>query len=344
MVPELLKQTVMITCFMLVMMLLVETINVYSKGNWTLHLKKSKWMQLFLCAAFGAVPGCLGGYLVVSLYAHRLISLGALVTALVASYGDESFLAYSMMPVSAFKLSVILAGIAIIVGLLTDLLIKKDLLVNKKDFHNLPHHHDIDDQNITVEQIIQQLKNVTFERATLIFGLLLFIFAIASGTLNEEHVQNTWNWVNISFLFITIITLVIVACVSDHFLQDHLWGHIIKKHFLKLFIWTVSALFIIHFALHYLHLGDWVQQNRLMTLLLACLIGIIPESGPHMLFITLFASGNLPFSILLANSIVQDGHAALPLLAESKKSFLVAKTIKLVIALLVGFSGIVLQW
>jgi hypothetical protein len=53
-------------------------------------------------------------------------------------------------------------------------------------------------------------------------------------------------------------------------------------------------------------------------------------------------SGVIPFTILLANSVVQDGHGALPLLAESKKSFLLLKLVKFVIGFLVGIVGIYL--
>jgi hypothetical protein len=69
-------------------------------------------------------------------------------------------------------------------------------------------------------------------------------------------------------------------------------------------------------------------------------IGIIPESGPHLIFVTLFVSGSIPFSILIANSIVQDGHGALPLLAESRKSFLYMKGVNFIVGLLVGITGI----
>jgi hypothetical protein len=55
-------------------------------------------------------------------------------------------------------------------------------------------------------------------------------------------------------------------------------------------------------------------------------------------FITLFASGHIPFSILLTNSIVQDGHTALPLLAESKRGFLWAKLINVAVGLAIGFA------
>ncbi|MCK4348834.1 MAG: hypothetical protein KAW47_09485, partial [Thermoplasmatales archaeon] len=51
------------------------------------------------------------------------------------------------------------------------------------------------------------------------------------------------------------------------------------------------------------------------VLLIASLIAIIPEFGPHLVFVTMFAKGLIPFSVLLASSIVQDGHGMLPLLS-----------------------------
>jgi hypothetical protein len=80
----------------------------------------------------------------------------------------------------------------------------------------------------------------------------------------------------------------------------------------------------------------------LIILILAVLIGVIPESGPHLIFVTLFINGSIPFGTLLASSIVQDGHGALPLLAESKKSFFFAKAINIFIGLVVGLIGIYL--
>ena len=77
-------------------------------------------------------------------------------------------------------------------------------------------------------------------------------------------------------------------------------------------------------------------------ILIAALIGLIPESGPHIIFISLFAAGILPFAVLLTNSIVQDGHGAIPLLAESGKSFIVAKLVNVVIGLIVGYVSILL--
>ena len=74
-------------------------------------------------------------------------------------------------------------------------------------------------------------------------------------------------------------------------------------------------------------------------ILIAALVGIIPESGPHLIFVTLFAAGVVPFPVLLASSISQDGHASIPLLAESKKSFAYAKLLNLLVALAAGYAA-----
>ena len=92
--------------------------------------------------------------------------------------------------------------------------------------------------------------------------------------------------------------------------------------------------------MEFLHIEEWIGNNQFLILLIAIAIGIIPESGPHIVFITLFVEGIIPFSTLLANSIVQDGHGALPLLAESRRGFFYVKGINLLIGLLIGMAGI----
>ncbi|MDR0941485.1 MAG: hypothetical protein LBM68_04585, partial [Bacteroidales bacterium] len=78
------------------------------------------------------------------------------------------------------------------------------------------------------------------------------------------------------------------------------------------------------------------EKHSTYLLVLAILVGLIPESGPHIIFISLYVTGVIPFGILLANFIVQEGHAALPLFAESKNTFFLVKAIKCCIALVVG--------
>lgn len=126
------------------------------------------------------------------------------------------------------------------------------------------------------------------------------------------------------------------AKANEHFIKEHLWNHVVKKHLKSIFLWTFGALLVINYGMQFLHLEDWIANNIFLVILLAAAIGLIPESGPHMIFITLFAGGMVPFSVLMVSSIVQDGHTALPLLAESKKSFAKAKLINMCIGIIVG--------
>ena len=116
-----------------------------------------------------------------------------------------------------------------------------------------------------------------------------------------------------------------------------------RKHLPTIFAWTFGVLLILGVALQYVDINRWISDNTALMILLATLIGIIPESGPHMIFVTLFAAGVVPFPVLLASSISQDGHAGLPLLAESRKSFIWAKVINCTVALAVGYAAMLIQ-
>ncbi len=126
--------------------------------------------------------------------------------------------------------------------------------------------------------------------------------------------------------------------LDRHFFKEHLWHHVIKEHALSIFCWTFGALLLIHLGMEYIDLESWMKENVALVMLLAVLIGIIPDSGPHLIFVTMFASGLVPFSVLLASSISQDGHCALPLLAENKAGFLKAKLINCAVAAVAGYA------
>jgi hypothetical protein len=142
---------------------------------------------------------------------------------------------------------------------------------------------------------------------------------------------------NVLFAGLSVIVLFVLLFASDHFIEEHLWDHIIRKHLLTIFCWTFGVLLLVGFGLQFISLDNWISSNTALMIVLATLIGIIPESGPHMIFVTLYAAGIVPFPVLLASSISQDGHASLPLIAESRKSFLWAKLINCIVALGAGF-------
>lgn len=342
----------MITSLVLVMMLIIEYINVVSKGRWGKNISESRIKQIFIAALLGLIPGCVGSFAVVSLYTHHVMSFGALVANMIASSGDESFVMFSLFPSTALKLNIIVFVLAIVTGIIVNFFIKKSFIPIQTKAHLVVHQQENETPLLDLKNIVSELKSISLPRAALIFGLLIFIFGIITGQFEHAgldissfgahttHSEGGFHLEEILFLLISIIALFLIVIVKEHFLEEHLWDHIIKKHFLKIFLWTFGALLAIHFLMLYVDPKEWIDENKYIILALAVLIGVIPESGPHLAIVVFFYNGAMPFSILLANSIVQDGHGAIPLLAESKKSFFLMKFINMAVAFLVGLAGI----
>jgi hypothetical protein len=345
------KQSLVITLFVLSMMLIIDYLNVLSKGMWSKGLKDSPWKQVIIGALLGIIPGCLGAYTAVSLYIHNIFGVGALAATMIATSGDEAFLMFSVIPKTALILNLVLFGIALLAGFLVNALYK-----NKKnrypDKHFDIHHDEPDCICFNWRILLNQLSNISTLRVVIIAVL---VFSIAFIAVNLGHTEHEMQhllpdsdllnhvhpaWISITFLVVLSISLLIALSVNDHFLDKHLWKHIVKKHFLRILLWTFFTLLFVHFLDQYFDLESLIGGNLFLILIIAVLVGIIPESGPHFVFVILFASGSLPFSILLANSIVQDGHGSLPLLAESRKGFVLIKAINLAVGLIVGLIGL----
>jgi len=382
---EILKNTISITVFVTVMMLVIEFFNIKTRGVWSESLQKNKFLQILLATFLGLIPGCLGAYTVVSMYTHGILSFGALVASMIATFGDEAFIMFALIPSTAIKISIAIFIIAIVVGVISNFIVKNNVKSQKRHFHI--HKNELCD---TYEKrgIIYNLKHISFVRATLIFSILLFLFFVfANGSghtdsLNihllenstsqnivsnkshtnvvnninkpeedihehnkEEHSEHSHNaWVKITFIVILLMALAIIITVPEHFLEEHLWKHVIKKHFLKVFLWTFGVLALVFVLQKYIDIETLISGNLYIILIVAVLVGIIPESGPHLIFVSLFITGTIPLSILLANSIVQDGHGALPLFAEDKKSFFIMKFINVIVGFSVGFLGLFLHF
>ncbi len=237
---DVLEETLQITLFIAAMMIIVDAVNIWTRGKIAGLLRgKSKSRQYVIASFIGTIPGCLGGFTDVTLYMHGLISFGALAGSMIASSGDEAFVMLAMFPETAIILFMILFVTGIFGGIITDYLAKKFNMKTRTDCPELVIHD------------------------------------------TERNLK--------------------------HFLTEHVYHHIIKKHIWRIALWTFGALLFVEVGFQYLHLEEISTGYKLLLLFLGALIGLIPESGPHLIFVTLFANGVIPFSVLLTSSIVQDG-------------------------------------
>ena len=74
----------------------------------------------------------------------------------------------------------------------------------------------------------------------------------------------------------------------------------------------------------------------LALIVFAALVGIIPESGPHIIFLIMYSKGLIPFSVLLVSTLSQDGHGLLPLISHTVKDTLYVQIFTTGFSLIVG--------
>ena len=391
---DILRNSILITGLVVVMMMMIESLNIESKGLIFKGLRKTKIGQVVVGALLGSIPGCLGGFATVSLYTHRMFSFGALVAMMIASSGDEAFIMLAMIPEQAVILFAVLFVIAVLAGIIVDKIHLKVHVsrCDKHDHEDCGVHTDCEGYEVHEHEGHEahehegSKRHFGWKRIVMFIGLAIFIAALATGNLSHDHsahahehvhshahahnndiechcehhehnehissnchfdqaerVEKSINlldeeWMNVLFAALSVIVLITLIFASDHFIEEHLWNHVIKKHLLTIFGWTFGVLLVLGIALQYIDIDHWISDNTALMIVLATLIGVIPESGPHMIFVTLYAAGIVPMSVLLASCISQDGHASIPLLAESKKSFAWAKLINCIVALAAGFA------
>ncbi|MCQ2975699.1 MAG: putative manganese transporter [Bacteroidales bacterium] len=361
-------QSILITFFVLAMILVIEYINVISQGAANKFMQSHTSLQIIISSILGIIPGCVGTYTAVSLYTHDVIGFGALMANLIATTGDEAFFMITLMPNKAAIIAIILLILSIVLGYVIHFITKKRRNTCGQNNHFELHQHHDNLGHISLRPTLNGLKHPSFKRVCLIISIIVFSTLVLTGILksnhnhgeihNHDNIENVENHnsniyletehqhhhehhgldpVTITFLVLSALALFVSITVPDHFLEEHIISHVIAKHLPKVFGWTFAALLIIFFINKYIDVNSWVENNIGYVLIIALLVGLIPESGPHLIFITLFIEGSIPFGVLLANCIVQDGHGAIPLFAESKKDFFIAKAIKLIIAAFIGF-------
>lgn len=170
------------------------------------------------------------------------------------------------------------------------------------------------------------------ETALILFGIL-FIIGIAAGYLTDVIIKK----------------YKIQTCTDcefkqyhpgqegyKHYFKDHIWDHIIKGHLIRIFLWTFGALLLVEYARTFVNLESITSEYTFLLLIIGALIGLIPESGPHLFFVMLFAQGLIPFSVLFTSSVVQDGHGMLPMLSYSIKDSILIKLFNLAFGLILG--------
>ena len=315
--------------FVLCMMLLVEYFHSSSRTTFMKILKVGGLGSYLLAASLGAIPGCFGCFLVVTCYIHGLISVGVLVTASVITIGDVAFVLLARDIDLYLKLLFLTVSVGLIAGFVVDRLGIFQKFQSGCD--QLLFYPSQDGEKL-ITSVIGNLKNPSWTRLFLLICYILFCLALVSGQIGHLPLMPV---VVFFLVLVGLSVLYVLLSASDQFIEEHFIGHIFKKHFPRLFLWSVLAFAVVELSQQSASFDSFIQNKYWAILFLAILLGFIPDSGPHLLFFTLYWNGQIEFTALLVSSIVQDGHGLVPLLASSRRDFLRVKFINTVIALLV---------
>ena len=341
------KHALMITFFVFVMMLVVDFIDSASKQRVSAIIKGGQWRQYTLASFLGSTPGCLGAFMNVSLYLHGMISFGAVVGGMIATSGDEAFVMLAQFPLTAIVLFVLLFVAGILFAWISDKLINLSGIVPCEACLEAQCEHCLigsnDSESIAnlfmPANLIKNFYSLSFTRFLLLGLIVSFLILVMLGVVGPVF----WNWKRITFSFLSLCALYIAIVVPEHYLHDHIWEHIIKSHLFRVFLWSFGALLFVHLGLRFWNLETIIHQHMVWVLVIGALVGIIPESGPHLIFVMLFSQGLIPFSVLFTTSFVQDGHGLLPMLSYSLKNSALIKLFNLIFGLAVGGILFVLQ-
>ena len=329
-----LNKSLMITLFVLVMMIVADYLNVLTAGKLNRAIRGGLFRQYLTSASLGATPGCLGAFMNVSFYVHGLITFGAMVGGMIATSGDEAFVMLALFPGKAIFLFVILFVVGICFAWLVDKLMPFFNIRPCEGCETAVLHQDHEGWHITVQGLKDNFQTISLSRFLFLVLLGMLIVGSASGTIGPPE----GGWERATFIIVLLVATFIVIVAPEHYLHEHIWGHIAKKHLWRVFLWSFGALIAIDVGLRFWNLETFVQAHMPWVLLVAVLVGVVPESGPHLIFVMMFAQGLIPFSVLLASSVVQDGHGMLPLLAYSVKDSILIKAFNVVIGLGIGLA------
>jgi uncharacterized membrane protein (GlpM family) len=103
-------------------------------------------------------------------------------------------------------------------------------------------------------------------------------------------------------------------------------------------VWVIAAYLIYEYSIviFSLDIGALAAAVGIWAPIAGAALGIVPGCGPQIIFATLYASNQIPFSALVANAISQDGDALFPLMAIDMKAAIIATIYTTIPALIVG--------
>ena len=303
------------------------------KKNFNLqsYIQKNQKLEIPISAFLGAIPGCGGAIMVMSLFTRGVVSFGAVLAALISTMGDAAFLLLATKPQAAL----IILPVTFCTGIVSGYLVK-------------PFTKNFLQKKINRDFLITELpKNKTSN----IFYLIWFFFLIpglALGIMNAFNIETSYLVSDIDIIqFISfLLALYCVFLWVLNPLTDIQMASIHENSFRKVVdttcfvtVWVIIS-FVIYELINISTQGAIFESLKYFgpfIPLMAIIIGFIPGCGPQIMITSMYVSGQLPMSAQIGNSISNDGDALFPAIAISPKAAIIATLYSAVPAIFIAY-------
>lgn len=303
------------------------------KKNFNLQklILNNRRFEIPICSFLGAIPGCGGAIMVMSLFTRGVVSFGAVLAALISTMGDAAFLLIAVKPEAAL----IILPVTFIVGIISGYIAQpftKNFLKEKIN------------KSISISDLPKNKTSNKFYKLwffILIPGLIL-------GLINAFNIDTNFEIfgmdVVLVFSFSAALFCVLLWVLNP--LTDIQMASIHENSYRRVVDTTcfVTVWVIISFVLYELiNLStDGAIFESLILFgpflpLIAILIGFIPGCGPQIMITSMYVSGQIPMSAQLGNSISNDGDALFPAIAISAKAAIVATLYSAIPAIIIAY-------
>ena len=303
------------------------------KKNFNLqsYIQKNQQLEIPISAFLGAIPGCGGAIMVMSLFTRGVVSFGAVLAALISTMGDAAFLLLATKPQAAL----IILPVTFCTGIVSGYIVK-------------PFTKNFLQKKINRDFLITELpKNKTSNKFYLIWFFFL-IPGLALGIMNAFNIETSYLVSDIDIIqFISfLLALYCVFLWVLNPLTDIQMASIHENSFRKVVdttcfvtVWVIIS-FVIYELINISTQGAIFESLKYFgpfIPLMAIIIGFIPGCGPQIMITSMYVSGQLPMSAQIGNSISNDGDALFPAIAISAKAAIIATLYSAVPAIFIAY-------
>jgi hypothetical protein len=303
------------------------------KKNFNLqsYIQKNQQLEIPISAFLGAIPGCGGAIMVMSLFTRGVVSFGAVLAALISTMGDAAFLLLATKPQAAL----IILPVTFCTGIVSGYIVK-------------PFTKNFLQKKINRDFLITELpKNKTSNKFYLIWFFFL-IPGLALGIMNALNIETSYLVSDIDIIqFISfLLALYCVFLWVLNPLTDIQMASIHENSFRKVVdttcfvtVWVIIS-FVIYELINISTQGAIFESLKYFgpfVPLMAIIIGFIPGCGPQIMITSMYVSGQIPMSAQIGNSISNDGDALFPAIAISAKAAIIATLYSAIPAIFIAY-------